>query len=131
MNWVKAPIPIYLVFYMFNWTNPDDVRSSNVKPHFQEMGPYVFLERHVKEQIEFHENGTVSYFQRRTWFFDAEKSNGTLDDSLTMAHVITAVKRLTRGADRHSIIDHWSFQYFSFFLLLLLSIFPINSIVTP
>ena len=37
--WVETPIPMYLKFYMFNWTNPHE---SGVKPHFQEMGPYVF-----------------------------------------------------------------------------------------
>lgn len=41
--WVETPIPMYLKFYMFNWTNPQKFyASSGEKPHFQELGPYVF-----------------------------------------------------------------------------------------
>lgn len=90
-NWVAAPIPIYLTFYMFNWTNPEEIRNPHVKPHFAEMGPYVFLEKRLKENITFHNNDTVSYYQRKTWFFQPELSNGTLDDMVTSAHVISAV----------------------------------------
>uniref|UniRef100_A0A0A1WWF6 Protein croquemort n=1 Tax=Zeugodacus cucurbitae TaxID=28588 RepID=A0A0A1WWF6_ZEUCU len=89
-NWVEAPIPIYLEFHMFNWSNPEEIRNPNVKPHFVEMGPYVFLEKHLKQNITFYENNTVSYFEKRTWFFDEQRSGGSLDDLLTAAHVITA-----------------------------------------
>ncbi|CAD6998341.1 unnamed protein product [Ceratitis capitata] len=89
-NWVEAPIPIYLEFHMFNWTNPEEIRNHEVKPHFVEMGPYVFLEKHLKQNITFYENNTVSYFEKRTWFFDEQLSGGSLDDMLTAAHVITA-----------------------------------------
>lgn len=41
-NWIETPIPIYLEIFMFNWTNPDDVHNTATKPHFTEMGPYVF-----------------------------------------------------------------------------------------
>lgn len=41
--WKETPIPMYLKFYMFNWTNPHEFHaSSSVKPHFEQMGPYVF-----------------------------------------------------------------------------------------
>ncbi|XP_068151845.1 protein croquemort [Drosophila tropicalis] len=89
-SWLEAPIPIYLSFYMFNWTNPEDIRNHDIKPNFVEMGPYVFLEKHKKENFTFFENNTVAYYERRTWWFDTERSNGTLDDLVTAAHVITA-----------------------------------------
>ncbi|XP_073826535.1 croquemort [Musca autumnalis] len=89
-SWIEAPIPIYLSFYMFNWTNPEEVHNPNVKPDFVELGPYVYLEKHLKENVTHHDNGTVTYFERRTWFFDAERSNGTEDDLITTAHPITA-----------------------------------------
>ncbi|XP_017481187.1 PREDICTED: protein croquemort [Rhagoletis zephyria] len=88
--WVEAPIPIYLEFHIFNWTNPEEIRNPNVKPHFVEMGPYVFLEKHLKQNITFYQNDTVSYFQKRTWFFDEQRSGGSLNDMVTAAHVITA-----------------------------------------
>lgn len=80
---------------MFNWTNPEELRNPNVKPNFVEMGPYVFLEKHLKENITFYNNDTVSYYERRTWFFDEQRSNGTLKDVITAAHVITAVRKST------------------------------------
>ncbi|KAH8262158.1 hypothetical protein KR038_004698 [Drosophila bunnanda] len=89
-SWLEAPIPIYLSFYMFNWTNPEEIRNKNVKPNFVEMGPYTFLEKHKKENYTFFDNATVAYYERRTWFFDPERSNGTLDDLVTAAHAITA-----------------------------------------
>lgn len=41
--WKETPIPMYFKFYMFNWTNPHEFQaSSDAKPNFEEMGPYVF-----------------------------------------------------------------------------------------
>lgn len=91
-NWIETPIPMYLKFTMFNWTNPDDIHEPDYKPNLVEMGPYVFLEKHTRVNVSFHpENGTVSYDQIRTWHFKPEMSNGTLDDNVTNVNVIAAV----------------------------------------
>lgn len=59
-NWEVTPVPMYMRYKMFNWTNPEDVREPGYKPNFVEMGPYVFLEKHVRVNVSFHpENGTV------------------------------------------------------------------------
>lgn len=89
-SWKATPIPIYTKFTLFNWTNPEEIKNPNVKPNLVEMGPYVFLEKDLKMDLDFHDNGTVSYFNRKTWFFVPEMSNGTLDDMVTAAHVISA-----------------------------------------
>lgn len=41
-NWKESPIPIYFEIFMFNWTNHHEVHNFSTKPHFTEMGPYVF-----------------------------------------------------------------------------------------
>jgi scavenger receptor class B, member 1 len=43
-NWIETPdsIELYLDVYMFNWTNADQIHNRSVKPHFKEVGPYVF-----------------------------------------------------------------------------------------
>jgi scavenger receptor class B, member 1 len=41
-NWKETPIPVYLEIFFFNWTNHENVRNHSIKPHFTEMGPYVF-----------------------------------------------------------------------------------------
>lgn len=90
-NWVHPPLDLFLSFSLFNWENPDQVRDFNVKPKFREMGPYVFRENRLKADIDFHDNNTVSFYQKRTWYFDKSKSKGNLDDMVTTAHVPSAV----------------------------------------
>ncbi|XP_018398324.1 PREDICTED: protein croquemort-like [Cyphomyrmex costatus] len=98
--WVETPVPMYLKFYMFNWTNPHEFlanASSGVKPHFQEMGPYVFREIDYKINRVWNENGTVTFQRRKIWFFEQSLSNGDLTDQVTninpiVATVATAVK---------------------------------------
>ncbi|XP_043485899.1 protein croquemort-like, partial [Polistes fuscatus] len=42
-----------------------------------------------KKNITFHpENSTVSYFQERSWYFDKNLSNGTLEDNITQVNAI-------------------------------------------
>lgn len=90
--WVKTPIPMYLKFRLFNWTNPHELHNKSTKPHFKELGPYVFLEKHERVNITFNEaNDTVAFYQVRTWHFVTEMSNGTLDDEVTSVNVMSAV----------------------------------------
>lgn len=89
-NWIRTPIPMYLEVYLFNWTNPQDLdKFPTVKPHFEEMGPYVFHEVHDRINLEWNENNTVTFNQRRTWNFDPELSRGSLDDTVTNLNVIS------------------------------------------
>lgn len=91
-NWIRTPIPMYLEVYLFNWTNPQDLdKFPTVKPHFEEMGPYVFHEVHDRINLEWNENNTVTFNQRRTWNFDPELSWGSLDDTVTNLNVISLV----------------------------------------
>lgn len=91
-NWIATPIPMYLKFTMFNWTNAEDINEPNYKANLVEMGPYVFTEKHDRVNVTFHpENDTVSYNQIRTWHFVPEMSNGTLNDEVTNVNVIAAV----------------------------------------
>lgn len=68
--------------YLFNWTNPEKFTIN--KPHFTQVGPYYFREVRQKDNVKFnHENKTVSYRQRRFWYYDAKRSNGSLDEIVT------------------------------------------------
>ncbi|GAB1863256.1 Scavenger receptor class B member 1 [Camponotus japonicus] len=84
----KLP-PMFMEVYLFNWTNPEELGKK--KPHFDQIGPYCFREVRQKDNITFHhENKTVSYLQRRLWYFDAERSNGTLNDTVSQLDVVAA-----------------------------------------
>lgn len=88
--WENTTLPLYLDFYMFNWTNPEEsLANPNVKPILVEMGPYVFREEHQKLNVTWNpNNNTVSYWQRRTWYFEPELSHGSLDDVITSVNVV-------------------------------------------
>lgn len=93
-KWIETPIPMYIDFYLFNWTNADEVLANpqTVKPRFEECGPYVFSEHHKRVGVVWHpENGTVSFNQTRQWHFVPEQSHGSLDDVVTNVNVISAV----------------------------------------
>lgn len=51
-----------------------------------------YREVRQKDNITFHhENKTVSYFQRRIWYFDEEQSNGNLSDIVVQLDAVAAV----------------------------------------
>ncbi|XP_047356579.1 protein croquemort isoform X1 [Vespa velutina] len=82
--WKETPIPMYLKFYFFNWTNPDVFNHPlNIKPVLVEMGPYVFREVDYKVNQIWNDNGTVTFQRRKVWYFDESLSNGKLTDQVT------------------------------------------------
>jgi scavenger receptor class B, member 1 len=91
-NWKETPIPMYLEIYLFNWTNYRDIANASIKPEFVEMGPYVFLEKHIRTNITWSEDeSTVDFYQKRVWHFQPDLSNGSLDDNITNINPIAAV----------------------------------------
>ncbi|XP_056642709.1 protein croquemort-like [Diorhabda sublineata] len=89
--WKETPIPIYISFYLFNWTNSEEViKNSTIKPIFVECGPYTYYEHHVRDNVTFNDNGTVSFYTRRTWKYLPEKSVGDLTDKITTFNPILA-----------------------------------------
>uniref|UniRef100_A0A1I8QBI4 Protein croquemort n=1 Tax=Stomoxys calcitrans TaxID=35570 RepID=A0A1I8QBI4_STOCA len=97
-RWVETPLPLYMKFFLYNWTNPEEVNNPNVKPNFQSLGPYSFLDYKVKEDFEWDDvRNWVTYYGLRTWTFDQSLSNGSLDDIITVPHFpSTAASRISR-----------------------------------
>ncbi|OAD55216.1 Protein croquemort, partial [Eufriesea mexicana] len=81
--------PMYLKIRFFNWTNPDELRMDYKKPNVVEVGPYVFREVRQKVNVSFNpENHTVSYFNRRWWYYEPELTNGSLTDRITQLNIV-------------------------------------------
>uniref|UniRef100_W8B820 Protein croquemort n=2 Tax=Ceratitis capitata TaxID=7213 RepID=W8B820_CERCA len=81
--WKKPPLNIKLDFYLFNWTNPEDFDKPYIKPKFEELGPYRFMEVPHKVDIKWHpQNASMSYKKQSKYYFDAEGSKGSLDDEI-------------------------------------------------
>lgn len=51
-------------------------------------------EKHIRTNITWHNNGTVTFYQKKIWHFDPEKSNGSLSDEVTNLNTIAAVSRV-------------------------------------
>lgn len=78
--------------YLFNWTNPEDFTNKSVKPNFEEIGPFRFLEIPQKVNVRWHdENSTVSYRKQSRYHFVPEQSQGRLTDVVTSVNVIALV----------------------------------------
>jgi len=106
--WQKTPIPMYNKIYYFNCTNAHDVMKYNSKPLLKQVGPYVFREEHEKTNITFNKSDyTVQYMQKKFWYFDAEKSSGSLDDEIfTLNMVAVAASDATRYPGRFGEDDY-------------------------
>ena len=92
-NWKETPIPMYLDIYFFNWTNPEEIQNhANVKPKFEQFGPYVFMEKHIRTNVSWsRDETTVDFQQKRVWHFQPELSNGSLSDEILNINPIAAV----------------------------------------
>lgn len=81
-HWQEVPIPIYIKYYFFNVTNPNEVLEQTEKPRLEELGPYTFRETREKVNITWHPNGTVSYRQIKKYYLQSDMTRGSLDDQV-------------------------------------------------
>ncbi|CAG2168013.1 unnamed protein product, partial [Oppiella nova] len=81
--WKDIPLPIYQKFYFFNVTNGADIERLGSKPVLVEMGPYVYRSKWTKTHLVYHDNGTVSYREKKTYHFVPQMSAGSDADVIT------------------------------------------------
>ncbi|KAF7273084.1 hypothetical protein GWI33_014178 [Rhynchophorus ferrugineus] len=80
--WRTNDPPLDLDLYLFNWTNPEDITNPNIKPHFEEVGPYRVKEVKEKTNITWHDNGTISYGFKKLYFYDPKNSIRIMEDDV-------------------------------------------------
>jgi len=100
--WRDLPAPMLASMYLFKVLNPDQVLKG-AKPELEEVGPYVFTEKHHKTKLVWNRNGTVTYRQVRTWNFMSDLSKGSLEDNVTILNSVAP----TIGAIVASMSDMW------------------------
>lgn len=81
-HWQQVPVPIYVKYYFFNVTNPNEVLEQKEKPRLEELGPYTFRETREKVNITWNPNGTVSYRQIKRYYVQSDMTKGSLDDMI-------------------------------------------------
>ncbi|KAK2818612.1 hypothetical protein Q5P01_024173 [Channa striata] len=85
--WKDVPVPFFMSVYFFNVLNPKEILNGE-KPMLEERGPYVYKKIIQKENITFHPNGTVSYVEYRSYFFEPSMSVGNESDVVTIPNML-------------------------------------------
>jgi len=101
-KWIDPPVSPTLKIYVFNFLNADEfLADSSVKPKLQELGPYVFKETWVKDDIEWkNDDNIIEYDQLRYFKFLPKFSNGKLKDEVTVPNIpmIAALNAMKDGS---------------------------------
>ncbi|KAF7259694.1 hypothetical protein EG68_02356 [Paragonimus skrjabini miyazakii] len=75
-NWLSPSVPIWFKVYMLNLTNADEVLNGG-RPHFQEVGPFVYRENRERYDRQFSNNSspqTIRYKHRIFYYFQPDLS---------------------------------------------------------
>ncbi|XP_059484365.1 scavenger receptor class B member 1 isoform X1 [Neocloeon triangulifer] len=85
--WRQPPIEPLMKIYIYNVTNADEFLIDGAKPIVQELGPYVYRQEWERVNVEFHDNATVTFQQRKVFYFDAEASAGDEEDMVVVPNI--------------------------------------------
>ncbi|XP_018012447.1 lysosome membrane protein 2 [Hyalella azteca] len=102
-NFIETPIPVYMQFYFFNVTNPQEILTGS-RPALQEIGPFTYLEKRLKHDLNWTDT-TVEYLENTKFFFQPEMSNGLTEETpiTTVNPVLISVASKATG--KNSFID--------------------------
>ncbi|XP_076842494.1 lysosome membrane protein 2 [Brachyhypopomus gauderio] len=90
-TWKNPPPPVFMEFFFFNVTNPQDFLGG-AKPRVTHMGPYTYREYRPKDNVTFVDQGTkVSALTPKTFVFMPDLSAGDPSIDLVTTVNIPAV----------------------------------------
>ena len=79
-QWLAPDAQLYKDFYIFNWTNPDEL-ALGVAPNLTEIGPYRYREYRNKTVVGVSDDSChVVYTQHKIFVFDREATNINLSE---------------------------------------------------
>ncbi|XP_074598018.1 platelet glycoprotein 4-like isoform X2 [Brevipalpus obovatus] len=120
-QWLDPGVPVYMKFYLFNITNPEEYGQGQENPNMTEVGPFVFQEVRTKNVDRLSEDLTrVFYADERAFVFVQELSGASLDDEITFINVPAnaAVTKIIKMGE----------QIASLFLQIIQQIFATNKV---
>ncbi|CAG0903099.1 unnamed protein product [Darwinula stevensoni] len=83
LNFPPRHVPTNMKFCFFNVTNPQGFADGNGSLNLVEIGPYMFREVIEMNGPEIFENGTVEYYEKKTFSFVREESVGDQSELMT------------------------------------------------
>lgn len=123
--WLQSSEPTEVGIYFFHVENPWAVENGLEKLRVREMGKYMFKQKFIREIANFSDDKTmVNFTERRYFYFDPEKTTGSLDDNITVVNVpYAALSTLLAKAEDSvplfsgfSILSHFSYRSVNLFL---------------
>ncbi|KAK8379452.1 hypothetical protein O3P69_019391 [Scylla paramamosain] len=101
---VTPPIPIYMQFWLFNVTNPEEIRFNGAKPVLEQVGPYTYEEVRVKYAFDWSKEGTVSYLQNKSYIFSPELSGERRESDLITSINVLMVSLAAQASTLHPVL---------------------------
>jgi len=66
--WQNVPFNFSYNIYVFNYTNVEDFEAGRAsKLRVQELGPYMYSEKIIRMNVVMHQNGTMTYEQKKVY----------------------------------------------------------------
>lgn len=82
--WRNPPVDILLKVYLFNISNAEAYMAGKEKMKLEEVGPYVYKEHFIHDNVTFNDNGTVSSIPRHPLTWQSELSAGRSEEDIFM-----------------------------------------------
>ncbi|KAM7439971.1 the CD36 [Porites harrisoni] len=80
-EWIKPSVPIYMKYFVFNVTNPNEVMEGLEIPNVTQIGPYSYRELRSNEVLNWSsDQSIVTFMPNRKFIFDPETSCDGCDD---------------------------------------------------
>ncbi|XP_076238842.1 scavenger receptor class B member 1 [Calliopsis andreniformis] len=95
--WQRPPVGLTFKIYIFNYTNLREFENGNAsKLQVQEVGPYVYRETLNRVNVELHNNGTVTYQEKRSfrWVSGNSESDTVLVPNVLLMSTLAFLRNL-------------------------------------
>lgn len=98
--WQRPSVSLIYEIYVFNYTNVDDFEAGRAsKLRVQELGPYVYKETLSRVNLEFHDNGTITYQEKRSF----EWISGRSDEESVVVPNVPLIGAVAYSRDFHFV----------------------------
>lgn len=98
--WHKPGVLRLTKVFIFNMTNPDGFLNNGEKPRLMEIGPFIYKESMEKVNVQFYDNGTVSFQHNKVLQFVPHMS---VPDAETLKLVVPNIPLLTLTTQANSL----------------------------
>ncbi|XP_049792924.1 lysosome membrane protein 2 isoform X1 [Schistocerca nitens] len=85
--WREPPVDPVMSVYIYNVTNADAFLNNGDKPILEELGPFVYIQHWEKVNLEFNDNDTLTFNQRKVFKFDELNSAGSEEDMVVVPNI--------------------------------------------